>query len=973
MALPSMRARYLAIALPFVLTLVILAWVAEVRVNSAINSQLANSSARQQARQTLRVIMYDLWNVGNAFHEYMLAPDINNHSVAQQLSQSLAHTTELGKLTLAKQQPNFQAGLLTLQKDLQLLSMELKKVMALRVNAEELYPALQIMVDKLLPAYNDFYTSSTLAMQESEKLDGSAGQRQVYKQFSEARHTWILMVGAFRTYVSYRFGIFPGDPQNGMDEQASAISLYKERLSEQLSALKVLQQKGRLSATQRLRLHELEILHNNWHQNYNKVATIYASENWRTDLPILRDRIQPLFAAVRTDARNLDKQIELYSTQDMRTLALTAGGLSQTLWIFVLTAILVTITVFLVIEYSLRRPISRVTAALRSEARNLQGKPLPPTYTVETNELVMAFTDMREHVHTRQQRLEIILDNAAEGILTFDRSGNIESINKAAEKLFGYDETEVLTKCVCLLIPAAFCDTRSAGKLPLFVVEKVTAMMGRESEVAGKHKDGTRLPLAIKVSRIVLQGRELYTMLVADISERIALLTNLKTLAEHDGLTQLYNRSYFMQELEHIVHRNARDRQGYALLYLDLDNFKYVNDTLGHLAGDRLLIEVAQVLKKRVRTSDLVARLGGDEFTVLLYNISPAQVLPVAESFREALSDYVFRHEGLVVDIGCSIGAATLSNDAISGEQILSQADIACNLAKRAGRNRVHIFEAQDSSNVTTMSMDMGWSRRIKDAITHNRFVLVFQPLVNTGTREIEHYEVLVRLRDDAGGLILPNGFLPSAERFGLATEIDKWVITHTIETLAKVRQYAPHIRFAVNLSGATLSEPGIANFIQAQLSEAELDPASLMFEITETLAIADMSRAESLISRLKSLGCLIALDDFGSGLSSFAYLKDLQVDIVKIDGRFVKNLSHNQVDFAIVKSMNEIAHALGKKTIAEWVEDEATFQVLKTMGVDSAQGFHLGRPAEMSEEFQSAGESILPVVSSRALNSTGA
>ena len=257
----------------------------------------------------------------------------------------------------------------------------------------------------------------------------------------------------------------------------------------------------------------------------------------------------------------------------------------------------------------------------------------------------------------------------------------------------------------------------------------------------------------------------------------------------------------------------------------------------------------------------------------------------------------------------------------------------------------MYVFEVKDEANVAAMSLDMGWSRRIKDAIEHDQFVLVAQPIVDTRSRQATAYEVLLRLRDEHGELIMPNGFLPSAERFGLATQVDRWVIVHAIRTLATLIPESPGLRFSINLSGQTLSEPDVCDLIIAELRRAKLDPSALTFEVTETVAIANMLLAETFLGKLKAIGCSTALDDFGSGMSSFAYLRELPVDYVKIDGRFVRNMPTSTVDQAMVRAMNDIAHALGKRTVAEFVENEECFRLLCEYGVDFAQGMHLGRP----------------------------
>ncbi len=655
--------------------------------------------------------------------------------------------------------------------------------------------------------------------------------------------------------------------------------------------------------------------------------------------------IGPPLERARASLRTLVNNVEAGATDDTQTLVQAVEGQLRTQWFATLAGILALVAAFLLFECCIRKPVACIARALKAEADGTGEIPVPPTHTLETSNLVSAFAHMRRQVHARQQRLETILDNAAEGIITFDADGHIESFNKAAEKLFGYAQDEVTGKDLRLILPP---QTRESRKdyLKHFIRTEIQHLIGHEGEVAGRHKDGTTFPMALKISAMTLGGKQLYTGLVADISERKAMLDNLKNMAEHDGLTGLFNRSYFQQELERVVERVKRAGGACcSLLYIDLDNFKYVNDTLGHAAGDRVIIEVASILNKRARKSDLIARIGGDEFTVLLFDSTPALSLQVAESFRARLTDYVFRHSSEQIDIGCSIGVTGITPTTSSAAEVLSQADLACHLAKRGGRNRVHLYNPADAESVAAMTLDMGWSRRIKEAIEKDRFVLACQPIVSTATREIECYEVLIRMLDESNELIMPSGFLATADRFGLAAEIDKWVIRHAIEGLARQRATAPRLRYAINLSGRTLTTPGICELIQDRLKDTGLDPSALTFEVTETVAIADMAAAENFLHRLRSMGCRTALDDFGSGMASFAYLKDLPVNSVKIDGRFVKNLAASPVDQAMVKAMNEIAHALGKKTVAEFVENEESFKLLAAFGVDYAQGYHLGRP----------------------------
>lgn len=648
---------------------------------------------------------------------------------------------------------------------------------------------------------------------------------------------------------------------------------------------------------------------------------------------------------IQISLRTLKNTVDARTIEDTRQLAHAVDRQLRFLWLATLAAIVIITTGFFLFEYSIRKPIVRITGAFKAEAEGGKEIMVPPTHTLEAGNLVSAFNYMRQQIRSRQERLETILDNAAEGIITFDTEGRIESVNKAAERLFGYSGEELIGKDLKLIIPPQMRESRE-DYLKHFVRTEIQRLIGHEGEVLGRHKDGATFPMALKVSAMMLEGKQLYTGLVADISERNAMLANLKNMAEHDGLTGLYNRSYFQQELERVVER-VRRAGGIccALLYIDLDNFKYVNDTLGHTAGDRLIIEVAGILNKRARKSDLIARIGGDEFSVLLFDTTLALSVQVAESFRAKLADYTFKHSGDRLDIGCSIGITAISPNTLSATAVLSQADLACHLAKRGGRNRVHLYNSDDAENATAMSADMGWSRRIKLAIEKDLFVLACQPIVNTATREVESYEVLIRMVDERNELIMPSGFLSTAERFGLSAEIDKWVIRHAITALSRQRAASPYLRYSINLSAGTLTTPGICELIQANFKETGLDPSALTFEVTETVAIADMGVAENFLARLQSMGCHTSLDDFGSGMASFAYLKDLPVNSVKIDGRFVKNLAASPVDQAMVKAMNEIAHALGKRTVAEFVENEESFKILAAYGVDFAQGYYLGRP----------------------------
>ena len=335
----------------------------------------------------------------------------------------------------------------------------------------------------------------------------------------------------------------------------------------------------------------------------------------------------------------------------------------------------------------------------------------------------------------------------------------------------------------------------------------------------------------------------------------------------------------------------------------------------------------------------------GDEFTLLLYNIDKRDVMNVAENFRALCDDYKFVEDDTTCNIACSIGVTMIDRQVKSAEDALSHADLACNMAKQQGRNRAKLYNPADSDKAG-MAADMGWAARVREMLEHDRFKLVYQPIVSTSDGHVLDYEVLVRMISEDGKVILPGGFMPAAERFGLIHSVDRWIVSRAIQHLASLRAAGHPANFSINLSGKAFEDATLLPLIQELLDSSGLDPTWVTFEITETAAIANLTAAEDFITALKDIGCQFALDDFGSGFSSFAYLKHLPVDKLKIDGAFVKGMAHSSVDQAMVESMNQVAHALGKQTVAECVENEATLLILREMGIDRAQGNYIGRPA---------------------------
>jgi len=422
--------------------------------------------------------------------------------------------------------------------------------------------------------------------------------------------------------------------------------------------------------------------------------------------------------------------------------------------------------------------------------------------------------------------------------------------------------------------------------------------------------------------------------------------------ASHDMLTGLYNRAEFDRRLHEYIEHLKTDNSHATLFYMDLDQFKIINDTCGHVAGDELLRQISQTLKSELRESDFIARLGGDEFGVLLPGCTQTDSTHLATKLLSAVRKFHFSWEGKVFQIGVSIGVVPLSAETESVNKVLSSADVACYAAKEKGRNQLHFYEPNDKE-LKRKHGEMLWVSQIRQALKHNNINLYQQPIIPVikDSSFKPHYEILIRLTDDDGNLITPITFLGAAELYGLMPDIDNWVLRNTFDWMVmNAASSKPFSQFSINLSGQSISNKTFLNKVIDLISDTGVNPESICFEITETVAIANLDLANKFIHVLKDMGCYFALDDFGSGMSSFSYLKNLPVDYLKIDGSYVRDLVNDPIDRAMVTAVNQIGHAMGIKTIAEFVEDQATLGALAAIGVDYAQGFGISRPEPMDK-----------------------
>ncbi len=436
-----------------------------------------------------------------------------------------------------------------------------------------------------------------------------------------------------------------------------------------------------------------------------------------------------------------------------------------------------------------------------------------------------------------------------------------------------------------------------------------------------------------------------------DNTESHLLSEQLKLQASLDSLTGLLNRRAFEQCLRHALEGARQEHWVHALCYLDLDQFKVINDTCGHAAGDTVLRQLAHVLERCVRKQDALARLGGDEFGVLMERCDAEGAMRVAKTLCKAVNDFRFVWADKTFRLGASIGLVLIDKDSEGLNAVLSAADSACYAAKDAGRNRIHLY-AEEDTELQRRHGEMQWVSRINQALEQNRFRLVFQPIMPiSAPPNGHHYELLLRMYDEAGEMVMPGAFLPAAERYQLIGRLDQWVLDNAMDWLCKNPRHVQDLSLcAINLSGYSLGDEQLLDRLATRLHSEGPDPAKLCFEVTETAAISNMYNAVQFIRTLREMGCRFALDDFGSGLSSFAYLKSLPVDFIKIDGMFVEDIASSPVAHAMVRAINEIGQVMGMKTVAEFVETEEALTVLRSIGVDFAQGYQIGRPRPIED-----------------------
>jgi diguanylate cyclase (GGDEF)-like protein/PAS domain S-box-containing protein len=556
-------------------------------------------------------------------------------------------------------------------------------------------------------------------------------------------------------------------------------------------------------------------------------------------------------------------------------------------------------------------------------------------------------------VFEEKERAQVTLQSIGDGVITTDAEGKVDYINPVAQDLTGWDTRTARGESVETLMTLINENTRAAVDNPVSRCLKEGRVITLAENSVLINKDGNEVPIQDSAAPIRDRLGNIIgaVMVFHDISKESRLFRKLSYQASHDTLTGLINRREFENRLvEALDDAHGNPDLRHALLYLDLDQFKVVNDTFGHTAGDELLRQIADVVQANIRSTDVVARLGGDEFGILLERCSQARAMEVAEAIRCAIEAHRFNWQDAFTSARCSIGVVIVSKESDDVASIMSSADVACYSAKDMGRNQIHLYQDSDAA---LRHEEMKWVSRITSAVEEDRLELFYQPIVGIGKDNAAgrgHYELLLRMRDVDGEIVGPDLFIPAAERYNLMSTLDRWVIRQALTQLADRNPEAGKARYtvAINLSGTSLSEDRFLEFVIDELREQQLPEGAVCFEITETAAISNLARVIHFMQALKKLGCRFSLDDFGSGLSSFTYLKNLPVDYLKIDGQFIRHVVEDAVDESMVKAINEVGNAMGIETIAERVESEEVVHKLSELGVRYAQGYFFARPTSV-------------------------
>lgn len=642
----------------------------------------------------------------------------------------------------------------------------------------------------------------------------------------------------------------------------------------------------------------------------NQIAELVQLDRVKQANELLIEKALPL----QNDILDLLKQLQIIQHQSSRKIATQAQREQQETWRILLFISLITLFTGIIITY-----------IIVSITKSLQAK-----------------------LYREKELAEITLHSIGDAIITTDVNGKITQINPVAEELTGYSHRQSLGKDFYTVfnIEMELENSNQPNELDR-VIKDLEVIITADSPKTLVNKSLNEYAIEYTLAPIVTEDRQTTGAVVIfrDVTEVRALSSQLKYYASHDSLTGLINRRQFEQHLENAFKSvQIHTEQKHVVCFMDLDQFKIINDTAGHEAGDEFLKQLSFLLQSLLRRSDILARIGGDEFGIFLEDCNVENALSIADKIRKEIKSFRFIWANNSFEVGASIGLATLDHTTVSLTELMRNADTACYISKEEGRNRIHLFDPNDE-DILKRQGELQWVQHIKDALVNDDFVLHCQTIMNIGNSDKNHCEILIRLQNTDGNLVPPMSFIPAAERYEIMPDIDKWVITNTVIFLSENKQYIHNHIFTINLSGQSLGKKGFDEFVIEILKKNNIDPRIICFEITETAAISNLSQAVEFMKSLKKIGCCFALDDFGSGLSSFNYLKNMPVDFIKIDGHFILDICNDKTDLAFVEAINRIGHIMGIQTIAEFVENKETLDKLNKIGVNFAQGYYIDKP----------------------------
>jgi diguanylate cyclase (GGDEF)-like protein len=813
----SLRGRYLYVATLIILFVLISMglnryFLGEISQHSTQHFEMRNNVASQG-----RLIQNSAWQAEYALFTFWQYPSAETREkIFENLDLAIKHTDNLGHLTWPHQ-INGRKQVASLKNSLLQLYQDSKTLAKIRTDARKRFPAMRIMEDEMVHMNASFLTHASQAIDEIASQTPSRKHMEIFERFAHIQHDWMIMINAFRAYISTRMGAF-GDPEQNLAAQAKNVEMVFQHILSDLDIISDYDEEELLDLQAKESFLQMKQLTGKWYSAYQRVRIINDSDNWRADLSFVRQHIYPTLNEIHAQLEILDNQMDTSASSDLQE---TQGIIDNTLHAQLFTAIILTLLIvfgFYLFNTSVLQPIAKLAHAFREMSTGKEELDLPQVNISETKQLISAFTHMHQEVNRRQQELQ--------------------------------------------------------------------------------HQ------------------------------------------ALHDALTHLPNRNLLRDRLEHAISASQRDNKTLALIMLDLDRFKEINDTLGHHVGDHVLQQVGQRLQNLLRSSDTVARLGGDEFAILIENTDIDHTRSIARKITEALEQEI-DVEDHKLHTGGSLGIALYPVHGEDAATLTRKADVAMYMAKRSNEHFTFYDITQDTHSVAKLSL----INDLHNAVERNEMMLYFQPKIDIESNRINGAEALLRWDHPTRGFVPPDEIITLAEYTGLIKPLTLWVLSEALKQCKRWHDAGLEISISVNLSVWNLQDKNLVTKTMQYLQGLQLAPQCLFLEITESAMMADPERSEETLNQLDALGINLSVDDFGTGFSSLAYLKRLPVDELKIDKSFVFNMTANDNDGVIVRSTIDLAHNLGLKVVAEGVETQDALDLLQILGCDTAQGYFISKP----------------------------